>query len=97
MKELRYENLIVEKAIFNKLILKSKVQDYFIWVPSFYAMENVDALSKRTGLCQNICLYSRIKELDAQGNLDSLKHFLDALDENLGAVSKDTKIPAESF
>jgi Helicase HerA, central domain len=95
MKELRYENLIVEKAIFNKLILKSKVQDYFIWVPSFYAMENVDALIEKNGIVSEHLLYSRIKELDAQGNLDSLKHFLDALDENLGAVSKDTEIPAE--
>ena len=45
IRELRYENLIVEKAIFNKLILKSKIQDYFIWVPSFYAKENVDELN----------------------------------------------------
>ncbi len=67
MKELRYENLVVEKAIFNKLILKSKVQDYFIWVPSFYAMENVDVLIEKNGVASERMLYSRLKNTRCSG------------------------------
>ena len=39
IRELRYENLIVEKAIFNKLILKAQDRNYFIWIPSFFVKE----------------------------------------------------------
>jgi energy-coupling factor transporter ATP-binding protein EcfA2 len=95
IRELRYENLIVEKAIFNKLILKSKVQDYFIWVPSFYAVENIDALIERDGVVSDHLLLSRLEELDSQGKLESLKPFLDELEESQGVVSKAADVPQE--
>ncbi|MHB2035627.1 MAG: helicase HerA domain-containing protein [Nitrososphaerales archaeon] len=95
LRELRYENLIVEKAIFNKLILKSKVQDYFIWVPSFYAKENVDELIERNGVASEHLMLSRLKELDGQGKLEPLKPFLEELDENQGVLSKAKEVPSE--
>ena len=95
LRELRYENLIVEKAIFNKLILKSKVQDYFIWVPSFYAKEDVDALIERNGIVSEHLMLARLKELNGQGKLESLKPFLEELDENQGVLSKTKEVPGE--
>lgn len=95
IRELRYENLIVEKAIFNKLILKSKVQDYFIWVPSFYTIENIDALIEKDGIASEHLLLSRLKDLNTQGKLESLEPFLEKLDQNLGIVPRTTSLPEE--
>lgn len=95
IRELRYENLIVEKAIFNKLILKSKAQDYFIWVPSFFAIENADSLIEKDGVLAEHLLLSRLKDLDSQGRLNSLKSFLEELEENQGTISKGGEVPKE--
>lgn len=95
IRELRYQNLIVEKAIFNKLILKSKNQDYTIWVPSFFAKENIDDLIDRTGLESEHVLHSRLKELGEQGRLESLRPFLAILAESSGVIRKDEAIPQE--
>ena len=95
IRELRYENLVVEKGIFNKLILKSKAQDYFIWVPSFYAVDNADSLIEKDGVSPGHLLLSRLKDLDSQGRLDSLKSFLEELEENQGVISKEREVPQE--
>ncbi|MGI0090478.1 MAG: helicase HerA domain-containing protein, partial [Nitrososphaerales archaeon] len=95
MRELRYENLIVEKAIFNKLILKSTDQDNFIWVPSFYVEENVDALIEKNGVQSEHFLLTKLRELAAEGKLESLKPFLGQVVENLGVVAKTQKVPSE--
>ena len=60
-------------------------------------MENVDDLIEKNGFTSEHLLFSRIKELDAQGKLDSLKPFLDELDENLGAVSRGHKNTCRAF
>jgi hypothetical protein len=97
MKELRYENLIVEKAIFNKLLLKSKDRDYNIWVPSFFAKEKVDLLLDRLSLQSEHLLLARLRELNQQGRLDPLRPFLQTLENNLGELQKPQKqqIPEE--
>ena len=60
VRELRYENLIVEKAIFNKLILKAKDHDYFIWVPAFFAKEGAGALIQRLALPNEHLMLARL-------------------------------------
>ncbi|MGI0079312.1 MAG: helicase HerA domain-containing protein, partial [Nitrososphaerales archaeon] len=95
IRDLRYQNLIVEKGIFNKLILKSKNQDYVIWVPSFFAKENINVLIDKTGLVPEHILYSRLKELGEQSQLDSLRPFLATLIGSSGVIRKDEAIPQE--
>jgi hypothetical protein len=93
IKELRYENLIVEKALFNKLLLKTKAQDYTIWVSALYAKENVDYLIERLALPSEHLLLSRLDELKAQGALNSVREFIDLALENSGVVPKPVEIP----
>ncbi len=95
IKELRYQNLIVEKAVFNKLLLKSKNQDYSVWVPSFFAKETLDSLIERTGLLQEHVLHSRIVELKKQSQLDTLRPFLSVLMQNSGVLGKEDSVPEE--
>jgi len=95
IKELRYENLIVEKAIFNKLILKSKDRDYWIWVPSYFVKQSVDSLIQRLGVPNEHLLHSRLKELEEQARIDSIRDILDRLSENLGVLPKTETIPDE--
>ncbi|MCL4519953.1 MAG: hypothetical protein M1587_12245, partial [Thaumarchaeota archaeon] len=95
IKELRYENLIVEKAIFNKLLLKGKDRDYSIWVPSFFAKERSDDLIGKLSLSSEHLLLSRLKELKSQSRIDSLRPMFSTLQENLGVVQKGVKLPEE--
>ncbi len=93
IKELRYENLIVEKAIFNKLLMKTKPQDYTIWVPSLYAKENSDYLIERAAVPSEHLLRSRLAELKSQGLIEGLRNFLDALIEGAGVIPKPAEVP----
>jgi hypothetical protein len=95
MKELRYENLIVEKAIFNKLILKSKDRDYNIWVPSFFAKERVEFLLNKLLLQREHLLLGKLRELNQLGELDSLRPFFHSLESNLGVLQKPQQIPEQ--
>ncbi|MDG6994331.1 MAG: DUF87 domain-containing protein [Nitrososphaerota archaeon] len=95
IKELRYENLIVEKAIFNKLLLKAKDRDYSIWVPSFFSKEKADALIKKLNIPSENLLLSRLRDLKSQDKIDPLRPALALLEENLGVVQKGQKIPQE--
>ena len=95
IRDLRYQNLVVEKAVFNKLILKSRNQDYTIWVPAFFAKENIDALIDKTGLVPEHILGSRLRELREQGQIDGLRAFLAALIESSGVIPKNEIIPQE--
>ena len=94
IRELRYVNLIVEKAIFNKLILKSDVGDQSIWVPSFYAKENADELIDRNNVSSEHTLLSVLNDL-AQDKLESLAPFLERLLDDFGVVSDGARIPDE--
>lgn len=94
IRDLRYENLIVEKAIFNKLILKSKDHDYSIWVPSFYAKESADELIEKAAVQSDHLLLERIRQLSSEGALDKLRPFLDELIQDLG-VLKSVEVPQE--
>lgn len=93
IKELRFENLIVEKGLFNKLLLKTKSQDYTIWVSALYAKENVDYLIERVVLPSEHLLLSRLYELKAQGTLDVLREFIDLVIENTGVIPKSIEVP----
>ncbi len=95
MKELRYENLIVEKAIFNRLILKSKMQDYFIWVPSFFVKAETDKLIEKIGLVSEHLMLARLEDLQSQNKLSEFRPFFLELEENLGALPKENQVPAE--
>ena len=95
IKELRYENLIVEKAIFNKLLLKAKDRNYNIWVPSFFSKEKADALIERLNIPSENLLLSRLRDLKSQGKIDPLRPVLALLEENLGVVPKGQRIPEE--
>ena len=95
MRELRYENLIVEKAIFNKLILKASDHDYFIWVPSFFAKEGADALIRRLVLPNEHLMLARLRQLALLSNLDQIDAFLQSLTDNLGVLDKSEKVPEE--
>ena len=95
IRELRYENLIIEKAIFNKLILKAQDRNYFIWIPSFFAKEGAAALIQRVALPNEHVMLSRLRELSAQSRTDQLDGFLRNLTDNLGVLGKNEKIPEE--
>jgi hypothetical protein len=95
MKELRYENLIVEKAVFNKLVLKSKDRDYNIWVPSFFAKEKVDFLLDKLSLQSEHLLVAKLKELKEQGGLDSISPIFQTLESNLGVLQKPQHLPEQ--
>jgi hypothetical protein len=96
MKELRFQNLIVEKAIFNKLILKSKDRrDNTIWVPSYFAKENADLLIERAGLVSEHLLLSRLREMKAQGNLDTVRQTLARFVENQGVLTAPIDVTSE--
>ena len=95
MRELRYENLIVEKAIFNKLILKAADHDYFIWVPSFFAKEGAGALIQRVGLPDEHLMLARLRQLSLLSDMDKIDAFLRSLMDNLGVLDKSEKVPEE--
>jgi len=95
MRELRYENLIVEKAIFNKLILKAKDHDYFIWVPSFFAKEGAGALIHKVALPNEHLMLARLRQLALLSNIDRISSFLQLLTDNLGVLDKNEKVPEE--
>jgi hypothetical protein len=99
MKELRYQNLIVEKAVFNKLLLKkprSQGGDNSIWVPAFFAKENIDYLIEKTGVVSEHLFYSRLREMKDQGKLDEVKPLLSRLIESNGVIpASEEKIPSE--
>jgi energy-coupling factor transporter ATP-binding protein EcfA2 len=96
MRELRFENLVVEKGIFNKLLLKSSSGDYSIWVPSFFAKENADILIERVSLPSEGVLLSQLKELKENRKLgQSERAFLLELIEKSGVMDKGVDIPEE--
>jgi energy-coupling factor transporter ATP-binding protein EcfA2 len=96
MKELRYQNLIVEKAIFNKLILRSKDRrDNPIWVPSFFAKENVESLIDRVAVVSEHLFYARLKELKSEGRLEQIRPLLQSFIESQGIISEPIEVPAE--
>lgn len=97
IRELRYQNLIVEKAIFNKLILKSKGEDYSIWVPSVFVKEAADLLIERNGLKSERVLLSTLKDIETQGDVKSIEPFLSELIEDLGIASQDLPKQVSSF
>ena len=89
IKELRYQNLVIEKAIYNKLILKSKGTEFSIWVPSFFVKEAVDSLIQRNGVISEHTLLSKLKDIDSHNGVESVEPFLKDLIENLGVTSQD--------
>jgi hypothetical protein len=96
MRELRYENLVIEKGIYNKLLLKSKNQDFSIWVPSFYAKEQADDLISKIGLSLEGVLGSRLKEMKTSGALtDYVRNLLGEVTENSGLIPKNAKLPVD--
>ncbi len=97
MRELRYENLIIEKGIFNKLLLKSTAgkQDYFIWVPSYFAKEAIDSLIERVSPLAEHLLLSKLRELRTQGRLESIQDFLDEISTSMGLLNEGTILPEE--
>lgn len=97
IREIRYQNLIVEKAIYNKLLLKSKGEEYSIWVPSFFVKEAVDLLIEKNGLTVEHVLLSALNALDSRGDAASIEPFLKGLLENLGIASQDIPQQVSSF
>jgi len=94
IRELRYENLIIEKAIFNKLILKAQDRNYFIWIPSFFAKEGAAALLQRLALTNEHVMLARLHEL-RDSRAKELDAFFHTLIDNLGVLGKNTTIPEE--
>lgn len=96
MKELRFQNLVVEKGVFNKLILKSKGhRDNTIWVPSFFAKENSDTLIERSVVVSEHILLSRLREITQQGRLEPIRPVLLRFIENRGVLPEPTEVPSE--
>ncbi len=101
IRELRYENLIVEKGVFNKLLMKTKERDYFIWVPSLYVRDNADFLIERVAIPNEHLLLSRLKDLKSQGLLGadssggSLRSLLSTLLESGGVIPNPSSTPSE--
>ena len=96
MKELRFQNLIVEKGIFNKLILKSKEgRNNTIWVPSFFARENAGFLIERLAIPSEHLFLSRLSELKENGTLDGARPFLSNLMQSQGVHARSSDIPRE--
>ena len=94
IRELRYVNLIVEKGIFNKLVLKSDIGDQWIWVPSLYAKENADELIARNSISSDQRLLSVLKGL-TEDKLESSTPFLERLLDDLGVVAEGAHVPDE--
>jgi ABC-type dipeptide/oligopeptide/nickel transport system ATPase component len=95
IRELRFENLIVEKAIFNKLILKAQDKNYFIWIPSFFAKEWASSLIQRVGLSNEHIMLARLRELSVESKLEQVEGFLRNATDNLGVLGKNESIPSE--
>ncbi len=95
IRELRYENLIVEKAIFNKLVLKAQDRNYSIWIPSFFAKEGAKTLIQRLAVPNEHVMLTRLRELSSQSRGEELEGFLRTLTDNLGVLGKNEKIPEE--
>lgn len=95
IRELRYENLIVEKAIFNKLILKAENRNYFIWIPSFFSKEGASSLIQKLGLSNEHITLTRIRELASQSKINQLDGFLRTLTDNLGVLGRNEHVPEE--
>lgn len=95
MRELRFENLIVEKAIFNKLILKAQDRNYFIWVPSFFAKEGASSLIQKVGLSNEHIMLARLRELSAESKIGEVDGFLRSATGNLGVLGKNEITPVE--
>ena len=93
IRELRYENLIVEKALFNKLILKAQDRNYFIWIPSFFAKEGAAALIQRVAVTNEHIMLARLHELPS--GVGKFEDFFRAATDNLGVLGKNTLIPEE--
>ncbi|HXQ93541.1 MAG TPA: DUF87 domain-containing protein, partial [Nitrososphaerales archaeon] len=83
------------KAIFNKLILKAKDHDYFIWVPSFFAKEGAGTMIQRVALPNEHLMLARLRQLALLSNLDKISSFLQSLTDNLGVLDKSEKVPEE--
>ncbi len=96
-KELRFQNLIVEKGLFDKLILKTRDRrDNAIWVPSFFAKENVDLLLQKLALPSEHILYSRLQELKQQGKLDAaIRSVLTNFLQSDGVLTQGGELPSE--
>jgi energy-coupling factor transporter ATP-binding protein EcfA2 len=95
VRDLRYQNLIVEKAIFNKLILKSNVEDQNIWVPSFYAKESVDQLIAKTGVTSDHPILATLENIERSGGFQKMESFLEDLEASQGLIARDARIPEE--
>jgi energy-coupling factor transporter ATP-binding protein EcfA2 len=95
VRELRYQNLIVEKAIFNKLILKSSVEDQDIWVPSFYAKESVSQLISKTGVTSDHPILAALDAIERSGGFQRIESFLEDLETSQGLLTRDAVIPEE--
>ncbi len=93
IRELRYENLIVEKALFNKLILKAQDRNYFVWIPSFFAKEGASPLISRVALTNEHIMLARLHELPL--NAENLDEFFRAITDNLGVLGNNVSIPEE--
>ncbi len=94
MRELRYEKLIVEKGIFNKLLLKSSEREnYSIWIPSLFAKDNVDMLVEKVALPSEHVILSRLREFFATTPAEDATHFLERLVDNQGVLSKPAEVP----
>lgn len=95
MRELRYENLIIEKAIFNKLILKAQDRTYFVWIPSFFAKEGAASLIRRVALPNEHIMLSRLRDLASQSRVEEFEGFLRSLTDNLGILKGAEHTPEE--
>ena len=96
MRELRFQNLIVEKAIFNKLILKRRdKRDNTIWVPAFFAKENLDYLIEKAGVVSEHLFYSRLREMKDRGTLQNIRQLLTQFLQNQGILLTPIPVPSE--
>ena len=92
IRELRYENLIVEKGVFNKTSDEDKREGLLHLVLSLYVRDNVDFLIERVAISNERLLLSWLKDLKSQALLDAdssganLRSLLSTLLENGGVL-----------
>jgi hypothetical protein len=91
MEPLRLANLLIEKGLFNRLLLQTKNQNYNAFVPSLYVTENAVSIITKVSSGTEHSLQGYLAELRQSGSLASLRPFLHELIRSDGVLEASSK------
>jgi hypothetical protein len=94
---LRFANLLVEKGLFNKLLLLTKNQDFNAFVPSLYVTENMRSILPKVSFPSESVLHTRLLELKQTPSFETIKKFLENFVRNTGIIdeSLEAEVPTQ--